>query len=89
MERMWMVRAEGGTLYDLFRERGVASIGWTELAAQAKPGMTRQQLIEIYRTLDPLAKQGTLIAGASQVWRFINEIQIGDGVVTYSPPNRT
>jgi restriction system protein len=89
MERMWMVRAEGGTLYDLFRQRSSAAIGWTELAENAKPGMTRQQLIEIYRTVDPLAKPGTAISGASQVWRFIHEIKEGDWVVTYSPPNRT
>lgn len=89
MERMWMVRAEGGTLYDLFRDRGVAAVGWAELAAKAKPGMSRQQLIEIYRQVDPLARTGTAIAGASQVWRFINEVQQGDWVVTYSPPNRT
>ena len=89
MERMWMVRAEGGTLYDLFRERNAVAIGWTELAAKAKPGMTRQQLIEIYRKADPLAKPGTAISGASQVWRFINEVAVGDQVVTYSPANRT
>lgn len=89
MERMWMVRAEGGTLYDLFRERNAVAIGWTELAAKAKPGMTRQQLIELYRKADPLAKPGTAISGASQVWRFINEVAVGDWVVTYSPANRT
>jgi restriction system protein len=89
MERMWMVRAEGGTLYDLFRERSAVAIGWTELAAKAKPGMTRQQLIELYRKADPLAKPGTAISGASQVWRFINEVKAGDWVVTYSPANRT
>ena len=27
--------------------------------------------------------------GASQIWRFINQIAIGDTVVTYSPGNRT
>ncbi len=89
MERMWMVRAEGGTLYDLFCERGVAAVGWSELAEKAKPGMTRQQLIDLYRQADPDAKQGTAISGASQVWRFINEVRIGDLVVTYSPPYRT
>lgn len=82
MERMWMVRAKGGTLYDLFRERSAVAIGWTELAAKAKPGMTRQQLIELYRKADPLAKPGTAISGASQVWRFINEVAVGDWVVT-------
>jgi restriction system protein len=89
MERMWMVRAEGGTLYDLFRERNAVAIGRTELAAKANPGMTRQQLIELYRKADPLAKPGTAISCASQVWRFINEVAVCEWGVTYSPVNRT
>ena len=27
MARMWMVRGEGGSLYDAFRERSVAAVG--------------------------------------------------------------
>jgi len=89
MARMWMVRGEGGQLYDDFRERGVVAIGWNELAARARLGMTRRQLIELYKADAPQAKEGTAISGASQVWRFINEIGIGDWVITYSPANRT
>lgn len=88
-EKMWMIRGEGGRLYDEFNERGVAAIGWQLLATVAKPGMSRQALIDHYKALEPHAKAGTAISGASQVWRFINEIQVGDWVVTYSPPNRT
>ncbi len=84
-----MVRGEGGALYELFRERGVAAIGWHDLAEQAKPGVSRGHLLEIYRAAKPDAKPGTLISGASQVWRFVNEIQVGDRVITYSPSNRT
>ncbi|WP_199898319.1 hypothetical protein [Methylobacillus glycogenes] len=32
MARMWMVRGEGGSLYDAFRERNIAAIGWSPLA---------------------------------------------------------
>lgn len=88
MERMWMVRGEGGSLYDAFRDRGVAAVGWKQLAAQAKPGVGRKQLIALYRSAEPLAKQGTVVSGASQVWRFVNDIQEGDWVITYSPANR-
>jgi restriction system protein len=86
---MWMVRGEAGRLYEDFRERGVAAIGWHQLAPTAKLGMTRKELTNIYRVAEPLAKPGTAISGASQVWRFINEIAVGDHVVTYSPSNRT
>lgn len=88
MARMWMVRGEGGRLYDAFRERGVAAVGWRHLAAHAKPGMSRKQLIALYQSADPQAKPGTVVSGASQVWRFLNDIQDGDWVVTYSPANR-
>ncbi|WP_454831686.1 restriction endonuclease [Pseudoxanthomonas wuyuanensis] len=86
---MWMVRGEGGSLYEDFRERGIAAIGWNQLAATARAGMTRKQLTELYLQAEPKAKPGTAISGASQVWRFINEIAVGDWVVTYSPSNRT
>ena len=88
MARMWMVRGEGGSLYDAFREKGVAAVGWTHLAAHAKPGVGRKQLIALYQTAEPQAKPGTVISGASQVWRFVNDIQDGDWIVTYSPANR-
>lgn len=89
MSRMWMVRSEGGSLYDAFRDRGVAAVGWTQLAPHAKPGVDRKQLIAALKAAEPQAKPGTVIAGASQVWRFVNDMQNGDWVITYSPTNRT
>lgn len=89
MARMWMVRGEGGSLYEAFREQGVAAIGWSQLAAHAKPGVTRKQLAELYQAAEPQTRPGTIISGASQVWRFVNDIQPGDWLVTYSPVNRT
>ncbi|CTP93396.1 restriction endonuclease [Xanthomonas translucens pv. poae] len=88
MTRMWMVRGEGGSLYDAFRELGVVAVGWNQLAAHAKPGVGRKQLIALYQSADPQTKHGTVVSGASQVWRFINDIQEGDWVITYSPVNR-
>jgi len=86
--RMWMVRGEAGRLYDAFRENGVAAVGWPQLARQAQAGMSRKKLVALYLNAAPEAKQATAISGASQVWRFVNEIQEGDWVVTYSPSNR-
>lgn len=84
-----MVRGDSGRLYDDFREREVAAIGWGQLAPNAKPGMTRKELTKLYLLAEPLAKLGTAISGASQVWRFINDVATGDYVLTYSPANRT
>ncbi len=35
MTRMWMVRGESVSLYDAFREREVAAVGWSQLAPLA------------------------------------------------------
>ena len=51
--------------------------------------MTRKELTSLYQVAEPQSKLGTAIFGASQVWRFINEIALGDYVLTYSPANRT
>lgn len=88
MARMWMVRGEGGSLYDAFRERSVVAVGWSHLASHARPGVERKELIARYKSAEPQAKHGTVVSGASQVWRFVNDIQVGDRVITYSPANR-
>ncbi|MFN3070484.1 restriction endonuclease [Serratia sp. J2] len=87
--RMWMIRGDGGKLYDDFRDRQIVGIGWSQLAPLVKPGLSRAQLLALYQEADPLSKLGTARSGASQVWRFVNEIQKNDWVITYSPANRT
>lgn len=89
MASMWMVRGDGGRLYDDFRELGIVGIGWSAMASQVQAGMSRQQLADLYRECYPSAKDGTVVNGASQVWRFVNEVQQDDWVITYSPANRT
>ncbi|POA39008.1 restriction endonuclease [Pseudomonas sp. GW456-12-1-14-TSB6] len=89
MPAMWMIRGDGGRLYDDFRDRNMAAIGWAQLAPEAKPGVSRKALIQAYKDLQPGIKDGSAVSGASQVFRFVNEISIGDTVVTYSPANRT
>lgn len=85
--KMWMARGDGGRLYDAFQERGIIAIGWSELL-EARPGMSRRELAEIYARVRPDLKQGTIISGASQVWRFINEVAIDDFCITYDPTAR-
>ncbi|MFJ2333869.1 MULTISPECIES: restriction endonuclease [Pseudomonas] len=89
MPTMWMIRGDGGRLYDDFRERNLAAIGWAQLAPLAKPGVSRAALIQAYKEVQPGIKDGTAVSGASQVFRFVNEVKVGDAVVTYSPANRT
>ena len=89
MPKTWMVRGEGGSRYDDFREQGVVAIGWAEIAEYVEPGMTRKDLTALYKRVEPQIRHGTAVSGASQVWRFVNELQTGERVVTYSPGNRT
>lgn len=84
---MWMIRGESGRLYDEFKERGLAGISNWDIA-DAKTGLSRKELAIRYAAKSPGAKPGSIIAGASQLWRFINEIKNGDFVVTYSPSTR-
>ena len=74
MTTMWMVRGDGGRLYDDFRDLGIVGIGWSAMANQVKEGMSRDQLAALYRECYPGAKKGRVVSGASQVWRFVNEV---------------
>ncbi len=89
MKRTWMIRGDGGRLYDVFRDQAVVAIGWAEIAAEVQPGMTKKEITALYRRINPRLKVGSAISGAAQVWRFLNEITVGDQVVTYAPGNRT
>lgn len=89
MATMWMIRGDAGRLYDEFRDKDVAAIGWAQIAAKAKPGVSRQALTQAFQEAEPGIKEGTAISGASQVFRFVNEVKEQDAVVTYSPATRT
>ena len=89
MSRVWMVRSEGGSLYDIFKDWNVVAIGWEQIAQFAIQGLNKQELQKKYMEAEPYIKKGNAISSSSQVWRFINEMEIGHWVVTYSPTNRT
>lgn len=88
MTHMWMVRGDSGRLYEDFREKRAVALGWIELAHIARIGTTRDQFAEEFAKKRPDLKPGTVLAGASQVWRYINKIKKGDKVVTYNPSSR-
>lgn len=78
--------AEPETLKSTFRTRDLCShLASVPLAIS----LPLHRTYPIYQEADPLTKLGTARSGASQVWRFVNEIQKGDWVITYSPANRT
>ncbi|MGC6377812.1 restriction endonuclease [Bisgaard Taxon 45] len=89
MSKVWMIRSEGGCLYDFFKEHSIIGIGWDFLAEKAIQGASRKELMEYYDKQQFNTKQGKKISAISQVFRFVNELKDGMWVVTYSPSNRT
>lgn len=87
--RLWMVRGEGGRLYDTFREQSIVAIGWAQLGRDALDCRSREDLIALYKKRFPQAKDGSVTSSVSQVWRFLRDLTAGDLVTTYSPSNRT
>lgn len=83
-----MVRSGGGKRYDDFRDLNAVGIGWPEMAEVAAQGADRKALAATYLKANPEANQQAVQAAVSQVHRFVNEIQQGDLVVTYSPTTR-
>lgn len=89
MGTMWMVRCEGGTLYEDFREQSVVAIGWRLIANHITQESSLKDIQRLCKQAYPSKKEGGVIASASQIWRFIHEIKTGDHVVTYSSSART
>ena len=87
--KTWMIRCDGGRLYDDFREQKIVAIGWSDIAADVKPGMSRKDIGKLSAQIHPDFTPNEISAGAGQVYRFLSKIQTGDFVVTYSPDNRT
>lgn len=81
--RLWVVRADSGQFASHFLKGGYAGIGWVELARDLREFESLEELKEEYRLRHPAAKSNLVVGmQAGQIWRFKNEIQAGDFVVT-------
>lgn len=87
INRMWMVRSDAGRLFEDFRNKGIVAVGWSDLG-DVKPGTTRQDIEKRLIKECGYTKPTAALMAASQVWKFLNEIQVGDGVITYDPSTR-
>lgn len=84
MAKFWMVRSgKGGVHVNEFVSLGVAAIGWEKLGPLEK-GMSRDEIARRYLSATPLDSIVQARNVSSQIDRFINEVSIGDTVITYN-----
>ena len=88
MSKSWMVRAErNGRLFDAFKEQSAVAIGWNGVGDLSNV-KTRKGVADLVAVALPDAKPQSAAMAAGQLHRFVNEIDIGDMVVTYDPSRR-
>ena len=88
VEHMWMVRAgRGGRLFQEFVERDIVALGWDQIGDPTSC-TTLAALIQRFRAGYPDWSETQVAVGAGQMFRFIHEFRIGDGVITYDSQQR-
>lgn len=88
MSKSWMVRAErDGRLFDAFKEKSAVAIGWNEVG-DLSAVKTRKAITDLVTAAWPETKPQSAAMAAGQLHRFVNEIEVGDMIVTYNPSRR-
>lgn len=83
-----MVRAErDGRLFDAFKEKSAVAIGWNEVG-DLSAVKTRKAITDLVTAAWPETKPQSAAMAAGQLHRFVNEIEVGDMIVTYNPSRR-
>ena len=85
----WMVRAGHKAAYiNDFTDQHCVAIGWHNLG-DISPGDSKESIMSL------AAEKGfgdgnrhKIATAAGQIWRFLNEIKVGDSIVTYDPGRR-
>jgi restriction system protein len=89
MANAWMVRAgQGGRYFDFFRNLRIVAIGWKAIGDISRYDKRRDLAIQL-RVAIPNYSEGTALVASGQLFRFANEIKIGDRIVTYDPRARS
>lgn len=85
---MWKVTAgRGNAQISSFIERGVVAIGFLN-AGDYSAATSRDELIARFSEASPNDRPQSVLVRASQAWRFLNEVQVGDQVISYDPNDR-
>ncbi|MCP4490383.1 MAG: hypothetical protein GY820_24145 [Gammaproteobacteria bacterium] len=82
----WMVRAEGGVLFERFRS-GLVAVGWEELG-DLSAAADREAVRALYEQAFPEASPGRAANAIGVLHKFHSTIRTADRVVTYNPASR-
>jgi len=81
--KVFMVRADFGKYTDAFLANEYVGIGWFESKKYSINELNnRDNIIKLYREFYPESADGTVFQNSGQIFRFINEINNGDIVIT-------
>lgn len=85
---MWMVRAAGGgVLLDEFRDRSVVAIGWSRVG-MLSDYKDKKAIEQRIREEWPDWSRGKVAISAGMLHRFVAEVKVGDGAITYDSSRR-
>ena len=84
---MWMVRAEGGTLYDDFLAGGHVTIGGI-ISGDVAAARSRADVTRMWLDDQPALSERDAAGAGSVLYRFAHEIADRDSIVTYDPGAR-
>lgn len=87
MANLWMVRSQKGLLYDKFIEKGVILLGWSEVGPLNKFA-TRDEIFQQLCAVFPDRREQTNSVHSGLLYRFANDFEVGDRVLTYHPGRR-
>lgn len=85
---MWMIRAgRGGQFVEEFLERGIAGF-YDERLPELDRQTTKDALLGLFEVHYPEEKPGSRQSWASQLYRIMTEVSVGDEVLTGDPDRR-
>ncbi len=88
-KRMWMVRSgEGGYAAEDFRSKSAVGIGWIEAKEDWSKYTAKEAILQKIAATYPENSAAQNQMAASQIHRFVNELAVGDRVITYNPETR-
>jgi restriction system protein len=84
----WCVKAgRGGKYAERFHKGNYIAIGWVDIDDFSKAHNV-EELRDIYQRIYPEDPPGAVITNSGQLWRFLDELHVGDLVATPDPFQR-